>query len=118
MSDRATEPRDDRLVFTYDLDAPPEKVWRAISIEEFRAQWLPTDALADRQEISATPGREIRYRMRDDAPPYLESVVTFRISPNPAGGARLEIIHEIADARLDRETTAANDNAAPRMRAA
>jgi uncharacterized protein YndB with AHSA1/START domain len=28
------------LVFETVLDAPPEKVWRAITIPEFRARWL------------------------------------------------------------------------------
>ena len=48
--------------------------------------------------------------MRDDAPPFLESLVTFQIEPDGEGGTRLRIIHELADARWNaasgRPTTA------------
>ena len=52
--------------------------------------------------------------MRDDAPPFLESTVTFRIGPNGSGGTRLRIIHEPTDVRFTRPTTSAvNDNGSP-----
>ncbi|NLR96862.1 hypothetical protein HGP17_08430 [Rhizobium sp. P38BS-XIX] len=95
----------------YQLDEPPQKVWRAISIPEFRENWLPREALADPEATSITPGEEIRYRMRDDTPPFLESTVTFRIAPNAAGGTCLQIIHQLTDARVERmKDTAANNN--------
>ena len=36
MSDRTDRPE---LVLEYDLDAPPEKVWRALSIPAFRERF-------------------------------------------------------------------------------
>ncbi len=60
-----------------------------------------------------TPGEEVIYRMRDDVPPFLESTVTFRISPNSAGGTSLRIIHEPTDVRFDRMTRAAANNNNP-----
>ncbi|CAI0714202.1 MULTISPECIES: SRPBCC family protein [Serratia] len=87
---------DDRqLVLEYPLDAPPEKVWRALSIPELRERWLPGRALADVEPLDATPGERIRYRMRDDQPPFLESVVTLQILPDTAGGSLLRIIHQL-----------------------
>ncbi len=118
MKDRVSAPQAERLTFKYDLDADPEKVWRAISLEDYREKWLPTDALATAEAVSTTPGQEVRYRLRDDEPPYLESVVTFRISPNTAGGTHLRIIHEIAGRRSDGAVKAANGNDPPLMRAA
>ena len=101
------------------IDAPPEKVWRAISIPAFREKWLPTDALADTEPISSAPGEEVRYRMRDDEPPHRESVVTFQVRPNALGGAKLRIIHERTDAAGARQTTPIVNSNAPRlMRAA
>lgn len=119
MNDEKTEERKTGIALEYELNEPPQKVWRAISIPEFRESWLPKDALADPEATSVTPGKEVRYRMRDDAPPFLESTVTFRIAPNAAGGTNLRIIHELTDMRFDRTTrTAENNNSPPLMLAA
>jgi uncharacterized protein YndB with AHSA1/START domain len=107
------------MVLEYELEAPPEKVWRAISIPAFREKWLPKRQLAEAEPVSSAPGEEIRYRMRDDEPPFLESIVTFQLRPNAAGGTRLRIIHELSDARLERPPRrAANTNRFCLMRAA
>ena len=107
------------LVLEYELDAPLEKVWRAISIAAFREKWLPRVALADAEPLSSATCEEIRYRVRDDEPPFLESVVTFQIMPSADGGTRLRIIHGLADARLGRHLPkAANSNGPCLMRAA
>ena len=118
MSDVKPETLVENLVLEYELDAPPEKVWRAISIPAFREKWLPTDALADAEPISSAPGEEVRYRMRDDEPPHRESVVTFQVRPNALGGAKLRIIHEQASAPRKPQRTPANNNAPRLMRAA
>lgn len=110
MSDQVAEPETETLVQEYDLDAEPEKVWRAISLEEYREKWLASSALADPEAVSTKPGEEVSYRMRDDEPPFLESVVTFRIVPNQAGGTILRIIHEVADLGTARAPKAANSN--------
>jgi uncharacterized protein YndB with AHSA1/START domain len=102
------------LVLEYSLDAPPEKVWRAIGIPALREQWLPTRVLANAEPVAVTPGEEISYRMRDDQPPFLESTVTLQILPTAAGGSLLRVIHRLDDARL----TAANDSGQHLMRAA
>ncbi|ORM67351.1 SRPBCC family protein [Pantoea rwandensis] len=98
----------------YQLDAPPEKVWRAISIAEYREAWLPDAVLADVEPLVCEPGKTIHYRMRDDTPPYLESEVSLRIAPDNAGGTLLTIVHRLSDPRLQ----AANDGFSPLMLAA
>ncbi len=114
MSDAKTEPRAKRIELEYQLDEPPQKVWRALSIPQFREAWLPKEALADEKAASVTPGEEVRYRMRENAPPFLESVVTFQIAPNEAGGTRLRVLHELAEVRPLRLTKpAANSNYPP-----
>ncbi len=110
-----SEDQDTGIELDYDLDAPPHKVWRAISMPEFRENWLPGKDLADPEAETVTPGEEIRYRMRENAPPFLESTVTFRIAANAAGGTSLRIVHRLTDAR---RTHAANSNGMPVMRAA
>lgn len=82
-----------RLVFEVDLDAPPEKVWRALTIKAFRDRWLPCQDLADAEPVSQIPGEEVRYRMRDDAVDDRESLVTFRLRINAVGGTRLRVVH-------------------------
>ncbi|RCS24158.1 polyketide cyclase [Phyllobacterium salinisoli] len=119
MNDMDTDPRAKDLVLEYELDASPEKVWRAISIPAFREQWLPKEPLADMELVSSAPGEEIRYRMRDGEAPFLESLVTFQVRSNAVGGTTLKIIHGLADARLERQPPrAANNNWPCLMRAA
>lgn len=119
MNDVKIPARTNGIELEYDLDEPPQKVWRAVSTPELRENWLPKDALADPEAVSVTPGKEVRYRLRDDAPPFLESTVTFRIAPNASGGTSLRIIHELDDARLrEAEKAAANNNGFVVMRAA
>ena len=111
MSETQSEAQGNNLVLEYELDAPVEKVWRAISIPAFRERWLPTQDLVDAKPVSSVPSEEVRYRMRDDEPPYLESTVTFQVLPNAVGGTRLRIIHGPAAARLQRQPPrAANSN--------
>ena len=117
--DLADQARADHLEFEYELDAPPEKVWRALSIAEFRDRWLPKAALANAEPVGSAPGEEIRYRMREDEPPFLESVVTFQLRPNADGGTHLKIIHRLAQPRVQHELPrAANNNGRCLMRAA
>jgi uncharacterized protein YndB with AHSA1/START domain len=117
--DLADQAQTDQLVFDYELDAPPQKVWRALSIAAFREKWLPKAALADAEPVASVPGEEIGYRMRDDEPPFLQSTVTFQVRPNADGGTRLRIIHRLADPRTRLALPqAANNNARCLMRAA
>lgn len=119
MSDTEAEGRTQDLVFEYRLDAPPDKVWRAISIPAFREKWLPAEALASPRPVSSVPGEEVRYRVRDDEPPFLESVVTLRIAPAAGGGTTLRIVHSLTDERLQPQApSAANDGWFALMRAA
>ncbi|ASQ02526.1 polyketide cyclase [Sinorhizobium meliloti WSM1022] len=107
------------LVLEYELDEAPEKVWRAISMPEFRERWLPRRELAGAEPVSTAPGKEIRYKMRDDEPPFLESLVAFQVRPNNDGGTILRIIHGLEDERLaPRTPPAANSNRFWLMRAA
>jgi hypothetical protein len=113
MSDIASEPREEaEIALEYELDAAPEKVWRAIAVPAFRERWLPQADLAEPEPIVTVPGVEVRYRMREEGAP--ESIVTFRIEPGSRGGALLRIIHRIdGDAR-----NGANDNLRPMSLAA
>jgi uncharacterized protein YndB with AHSA1/START domain len=94
-----------QIELEFDLDAPPEKVWRALSLAEFRERWLPAAALAEEEAAWMSPGEALRFRMREDG--LAESTVTFRIRPNEAGGTRLTILHQRRDAEPRRT---ANDN--------
>lgn len=113
MSESDTQDRTKQLVFAYQLDAPAEKVWRALSIPAFRERWLPAEVEA----LSVVPGEEVRYRLREEEPPFLESVVTFQLAPNE-GGTELRIIHSLTDARLSQPPAPANNNQPLMLRAA
>ena len=100
MNEVEPKERAEDLVLEYELDASPEKVWRAISVPALREKWLPKGDLADAEPASAEAGEEVSYRLKDSAPPFLESMVTFQIRPNADGGTTLRIIHALVDERL------------------
>ena len=105
------------LVLEYDLDAPPEKVWRAVTIPALRQRWLPDCDLAGAEPLTSVTGEEVRYRLRDPEPPFRESHVIFRIEPNETGGTRFRIIQDACDIRRNLPR-AANSNTRALMRAA
>jgi len=86
---------------THEFAEPPEKVWRALTTPELRERWLPREALASPEPVTAAPEQTVSYRMRE----------------SETGGTRLRIVHELTDSRL-RTSRPANGNAAPLMRAA
>jgi uncharacterized protein YndB with AHSA1/START domain len=104
------------LASEYDLDAAPEKVWRAMTIPAFRERWLPGVVLTDPQAVETPTSRKVRYQMRDEEASFAESVVTFEVRPNGEGGATLRILHELMESRV--APAPANRNRPPQMRAA
>jgi len=113
MSDAAKPDRPDaNLVLEYDFDAPPAKVWRAVTIPALRERWLPDCDLAGAEPESTIAGEEVRYRLRDSEPPFRESHVIFRLEPNEGGGTRFRIIQQACD---DRSTLPEPANSNRRM---
>jgi uncharacterized protein YndB with AHSA1/START domain len=138
--DAAVEKRS--IAFECDLPEAPEKVWRALTTPEIVSEWLmPTDLRpdigqkfgfrdpADRDELiecevlDVEPSRSIRFSWRDAEARrnWLDSTVTFEITPTEAGGTHLTIVHEVryaAGVRQRTATMAVNDNGAMSMRLA
>ena len=86
------------IVVDCELDAPPEKVWRALTVPALLDAWLATgdlDARIDRRLLEAEPNRLLRYGWREDRADGgdLDSVVTFHLSETDLGGTRLRIVH-------------------------
>ena len=50
------------IVQEYELEAPPEKVWRAITIPTFRERWLPDHDLAQAEPVAVIPNEEILFQ--------------------------------------------------------
>ena len=115
MSDIANLPREaTEIAVEVQLDEPPGKVWRAISVPAFRERWLPEADLAEPEPIASVPGVEVQYRMREEELPFAESTVTFRIEPGPQGGTVFRVIHRLVDASRN----GGNDNLRPMSLAA
>ncbi len=114
MSDTAGDSREEaqeegEIALEVELDAPPEKVWRAIAVAAFRQRWLPRADLAEPEPVVSIPGVEVRYRMREDGAPFGDSTVTFRIEAGLEGRTVFRIIHRTEGAR----GSGANDNLRP-----
>ncbi|MCG8490903.1 MAG: hypothetical protein MI743_04750 [Sneathiellales bacterium] len=103
---------------TYKLAASPEKIWKALNIPEFRRRWWPDGEGAEKEETE-TSELSVRYRMKEKEPPFLESVVTFKIVPEDGQTTTLEIIHQLEDSIvIQLDDRVANDNSGPLMLAA
>lgn len=86
--------RDDAVVVECDLEAPLEKVWRALSEPDLVERWLgPDEAGIEIGEIhEVEPGRELTYGWRDrDGGRH--SLVTFTLT-EVEDGVRLRIVQE------------------------
>lgn len=97
-----TRKSDARIRLTYELDAEPTKVWRALTVPEYVSQWLgspecshtggePTEDRFELRLISAEPGTHVRYSIKDNE---AISTVTFQINANDKGGTTFHIVHE------------------------
>jgi uncharacterized protein YndB with AHSA1/START domain len=118
MSDTAPAEDSTDIALEFLLDAPPAKVWRALSIPAFREQWLPDAMLTNADATIEIAGERLRLDMRETAPPFIESTVTFRLSPDANGGTVLKIVHRRAQGQNDVLLAVAANNNAPLMRAA
>jgi uncharacterized protein YndB with AHSA1/START domain len=97
----------DEVRFETELDAPPEKVWRALTVPEFVARWLmPNDIRAEEghafrltaeggavecEIVEAKPPQTLGYSWREQDGP--DSLVRFHLAGTEAGGTRLTIVH-------------------------
>lgn len=131
---------EDALSLEVELDAPPAKVWRALTVRDFLERWLlapPPAANAPPREpsqdarpprarraaglqlLDAEAERFVRYRLSEDEAGLPDSLVTFRIAPNAAGGTTFRIVHRpLPAARAPFGMTAANANGPIRALAA
>jgi uncharacterized protein YndB with AHSA1/START domain len=85
------------LVFETTLDAPPEKVWRALTIPEYLERWLQPPEDAEISVVASDENRSLTYRWREPgegitAAPE-ESLVTFEIAPREDGGTWFRLTH-------------------------
>lgn len=106
------------LLLEYELDAPPEKVWRAVTTADLREQWLPNSDLVEIETSLSGPQREACYRMRESDPPYVQNTVIFQITPLVTGGTCLRIIQQRLDVAVPRLMLRAANTDRPASRAA
>jgi uncharacterized protein YndB with AHSA1/START domain len=87
----------DALVFECALDAPPEKVWRALTIREYLERWLKPDKDLDLAVVTAEENRSLTYRWREAGQGAIvgmeDSLVTFELTPTTDGGTWFRLTH-------------------------
>ena len=88
----------DGLVFECALDAPPEKVWRALTIPEYLERWLKPAQDVDLAVVTAEENRSLTYRWREAGQGAIvgmeDSLVTFELTPTTDGGTWFRLTHE------------------------
>lgn len=91
-----TEPAD-ALVYECALEAPPAKVWRALTVPEYLEKWLQAGDDIDLSVVSSEEGRKLTYRWRESGEAAIagmeDSLVTFELSPTPEGGTWFRLTH-------------------------
>jgi uncharacterized protein YndB with AHSA1/START domain len=89
----------DAVITECDLPETPEKVWKALTVPELLAAWLPE--AVDCEILAAEPDRLLCYRWRparqdrDAAGHVLDSVVTFELTGTETGGTHLRVDHRV-----------------------
>jgi uncharacterized protein YndB with AHSA1/START domain len=85
------------LVFECALDAPPEKVWRALTIPEYLARWLKPEQDVDLAVVTAEENKSLTYRWRESGQGAIvgaeDSLVTFELTPTLDGGTWFKLTH-------------------------
>jgi uncharacterized protein YndB with AHSA1/START domain len=85
------------LVFECALDAPPEKVWRALTIPEYLERWLKPDQDLDLAVVTSEENKSLTYRWREAGQGAIvgmeDSLVTFELTPTTDGGTWFRLTH-------------------------
>jgi uncharacterized protein YndB with AHSA1/START domain len=89
---------DESLVYEFDLEAPIDKVWHALTNPQLVTRWMlpaPSEPAAEVELQIATcrPPHSVTYRWRAEDEP--ESLVTFELR-SVAGGTHLRLTHQRA----------------------
>jgi len=89
--------QDDALVFECALDAPPDKVWRALTIPEYLERWLKPASSLDLAVVTAEENKSLSYRWRESGQGAIaglqDSLVTFELTPTADGGTWFRLTH-------------------------
>lgn len=92
MSDSETE-----LVFETVLDAPPEKIWRALTIPEYRDRWLQPPDGVNLQLVTVNANSLLTYcweeRRSGNVDDVEQSFVTIELTPNENGTTGFRLTH-------------------------
>jgi uncharacterized protein YndB with AHSA1/START domain len=87
----------DRLVFECALEAPPEKVWRALTIPEYLERWIKPTTRLDLVILTAEENKSLTYRWRESGQGAIlgaeDSLVTFELTPTGDGGTWFKLTH-------------------------
>ncbi|WP_193335373.1 SRPBCC domain-containing protein [Devosia beringensis] len=88
---------DSAVVFECSLDAPPEKVWRALSIPAYLERWLRPGDDVELAVMAAQENRSLTYHWREAGQGTTgdteDSVVTFELTPTAEGGTWFKLTH-------------------------
>jgi len=86
-----------RIEKSIELNAPIEKVWRALSVPEIRQAWLGEPDAGPAEVAGSRAGERLDLVWPTHGG---ESLVSFEVSPAEGGGARLVITHRAPQTAL------------------
>ena len=84
-------------VFECVLEAPPEKVWRALTIPAYLDRWLQPKAAEQLDVVKSDENKSLTYRWRESGQGAVvgaeDSLVTFELTPTSDGGTWFRLTH-------------------------
>ena len=84
-------------VFECALEAPPEKVWRALTIPAYLDRWLQPRAAEQLDVVTSDENKSLTYRWRESGQGAVvgaeDSLVTFELTPTHDGGTWFRLTH-------------------------
>ena len=87
----------DALTFECALDAPPEKVWRALTVPEYLERWLKPAQAVELAVVTSEENKSLTYRWREAGQGAVmgmeDSLVTFELTPTSDGGTWFRLTH-------------------------
>lgn len=126
MTNPEDEKRVDEVIVECEMEASPERLWRALTEEELASEWLGAHPTLEDGEapsglsyriVEAEPYRRVRLVWHDSDCPDAPPTVTIELERMASGNTWFRLIHAETVARASR-ITAANTNTPPLAQAA
>lgn len=99
MSRAQNSDEESTIVIDCDFDAPPERVFAAVTEPDLVAEWLSAEVPGVGEVtytlLEASPCALVRYHVQSEEGEHaVDSCVTIQLTPTREGGTRMKLVHD------------------------